>query len=350
MHRLRYRVLLLIHLGMLCSGVSGSPHQRMGTVMCPPPSLCQLATFLPQELVQLHIPGVALSVVSQNQVLYARGFGNADVSGRLMTAETPVVLGSVTKSFTALAVLQLVEQGKPALDVPVQHYLPWFHTADTTASAHMTTREVLNQTKRGWHATAKPHLYTTKESRGSSMNNKKVTRIVHLVGVMTALVALTGCLTTASNVPSFLTSDSLTRIDVMNTQTGQKGEASRDRDNMNELLNMLHLGDSTADTREKASEPTASMYTIIASTQQGVAWTVRVPGTTQSSRVYIRDTVHPEKSGFYQLQQPIMSNDLTQFIHKYPAREDLSIGECCGWHPDTLARTWRFWCRPTALE
>ena len=52
-----------------------------------------------------------------------------------MTAQTPTLIGSLTKSFTAVAIMQLVEQGKVELDAPVQRYLPWFSLADPAASA-----------------------------------------------------------------------------------------------------------------------------------------------------------------------------------------------------------------------
>jgi hypothetical protein len=101
--------------------------------------------------------------------------------------------------------------------------------------------------------------------------------IIRLVGIVALLGALAGCsLFTAPNLPSFLASDSLTRIVVINNQTGQKGQASRNLDNLNELLNELHLGDLTTDARVAAPAPTSSVYTIIASDQAGVAWTVQV--------------------------------------------------------------------------
>jgi CubicO group peptidase (beta-lactamase class C family) len=52
----------------------------------------------------------------------------------------------VTKSFTAIAVMQLVEQGQVDLDAPIQRYLPWFRVADEAASAQITVRHLLNQT------------------------------------------------------------------------------------------------------------------------------------------------------------------------------------------------------------
>ena len=63
-----------------------------------------------------------------------------------MTPQTPFVIGSITKPFTALGITQLVEAGKIELDAPVQRYLPWFRVADPSASKLITVRELLYQT------------------------------------------------------------------------------------------------------------------------------------------------------------------------------------------------------------
>jgi CubicO group peptidase (beta-lactamase class C family) len=57
-----------------------------------------------------------------------------------------VIIGSVSKTFTALAVMQLVEAGKLELDAPVQRYLPWFRVADPDASARITVPHLLSHT------------------------------------------------------------------------------------------------------------------------------------------------------------------------------------------------------------
>jgi CubicO group peptidase (beta-lactamase class C family) len=92
-----------------------------------------------------HIPGLALGVVRGNQVVYLKGYGIAGPDGRGVTPQTPFILGSTSKSFTALAVMQLVEAGKIDLDSPVTRYLPWFRTADKAASDRITVRSLLNQ-------------------------------------------------------------------------------------------------------------------------------------------------------------------------------------------------------------
>ncbi len=66
--------------------------------------------------------------------------------GRSHRRHLPFFIGSNSKFFTALAVMQLAEAGKVDLDAPVQHYIPWFRVADPDASALITVRHLLNQT------------------------------------------------------------------------------------------------------------------------------------------------------------------------------------------------------------
>jgi CubicO group peptidase (beta-lactamase class C family) len=95
---------------------------------------------------KMRMPGLALGIVKGDEVAHLEGFGNADSSGRAVTPQTPFIIGSTSKSFTALAIMQLVEDGKVELDAPVQRYLPWFRVADPQASARITVRHLLNQT------------------------------------------------------------------------------------------------------------------------------------------------------------------------------------------------------------
>jgi D-alanyl-D-alanine carboxypeptidase len=73
------------------------------------------------------LPGVAVGVVSDQQLIWVRGFGFADVKAKLpMTAKTRFRMASNSKLFTAIAIMQLREEGKLGLDDPVVKYLPWF--------------------------------------------------------------------------------------------------------------------------------------------------------------------------------------------------------------------------------
>ena len=73
------------------------------------------------------LPGIVVGVVSGDDLVWARGFGHADVdAGRPMATDTRFRMASHSKLFTATSIMQLREQGKVRLDDPVIDYLPWF--------------------------------------------------------------------------------------------------------------------------------------------------------------------------------------------------------------------------------
>lgn len=91
------------------------------------------------------LPGVALAVIEEGEIVYLQGYGSAGPH-RPMTAQTPMLIGSQSKSFTALAVAQLAEAGKLDLDARVRTYIPWFRVADEDASARITVNHLLHHT------------------------------------------------------------------------------------------------------------------------------------------------------------------------------------------------------------
>ena len=93
----------------------------------------EIDAHIERQMERLNMPGVALAIVEGDKVVYLRGFGRARPGGEAPTPQTPFIIGSLTKSFTALAVMQLVEDGKVELDAPLQRYLPWFRVADPQA-------------------------------------------------------------------------------------------------------------------------------------------------------------------------------------------------------------------------
>lgn len=110
------------------------------------PAYAEIDACVERHMRRLHIPGASLAIVEGDKIVHQRGFGRARPRGETPTPQTPFFIGSLTKSFTALAVMQLVEAGKIELDAPVQRYLPWFRVADPQASAQITVRHLLNQT------------------------------------------------------------------------------------------------------------------------------------------------------------------------------------------------------------
>lgn len=101
-----------------------------------------------RQLCQTHIiPGFSIVVVKGDKVIYQGGFGYEYVNGKkIVTDNTQMAVGSLGKSFTALAMMQLAEEGKVNLDDPVIAYIPWFRTANKELSDKITIRMLLDNT------------------------------------------------------------------------------------------------------------------------------------------------------------------------------------------------------------
>lgn len=126
--------------------------------------------FISQEMRTQRVPGLALAIVHGDEVVHVRGYGHA--GGQDITENTRFHIASLSKGFTALAVMQLVEAGLVDLDAPVKQYIPEFTTADETSAARITVRQLLNQTS-GLADAGFPELRlpqpTTPEERVSSL-------------------------------------------------------------------------------------------------------------------------------------------------------------------------------------
>ncbi len=130
--------LLTFVLAIVRIGWSAEPTNGVG-------DLSAVDSYLTTAMQRHNIPGLALTVTKDQQVIYAKGYGAAG-DGRTVSPDMPFTIGSQSKSFTALAVMQLVEQGKIDLDAPVQKYLTWFRVADEQASRQITIRNLLQHT------------------------------------------------------------------------------------------------------------------------------------------------------------------------------------------------------------
>jgi CubicO group peptidase (beta-lactamase class C family) len=98
---------------------------------------------------RLKVPGVAVGVLCDGQEHIA-GFGVTSVEHPLpITEDTLFQIGSITKTFTATAIMRLVEMGKIDLEAPIRTYLPDLRLADETVAAHVTMRHLLTHTA-GW--------------------------------------------------------------------------------------------------------------------------------------------------------------------------------------------------------
>jgi CubicO group peptidase (beta-lactamase class C family) len=91
-------------------------------------------------------PGLAVGVWKDGEVIYARGFGVAAVGDqRPVTPRTVFHMASISKTFVATAIMQLVEQRKVQLDDPVTKYVPYFRLKDDRYRV-ITVRQLLSHT------------------------------------------------------------------------------------------------------------------------------------------------------------------------------------------------------------
>ncbi|GAB6946775.1 serine hydrolase [Vulcanisaeta sp. JCM 16161] len=85
----------------------------------------EIEEFILDKIRESRLPGLSIGVVRDGELIYARGFGFRDVDkGLPATPRTIYGIGSITKSFTALAILRLVEEGRLSLGDPVDKYVP----------------------------------------------------------------------------------------------------------------------------------------------------------------------------------------------------------------------------------
>ena len=106
----------------------------------------RLEPIIQKTMSENHVPGLAIGVVKNGRLIYAKGFGVARLGeSRAITPASLFHMASVTKLFVATAVMQLVEQGRVELDAPVVKYLPYFKLNDDRY-ATITVRQMLNHT------------------------------------------------------------------------------------------------------------------------------------------------------------------------------------------------------------
>ncbi len=103
-----------------------------------------LTRFITAQIAEKQFPALSIALVDDQTTVWARGFGYANPADSVpATADTPYRVASVSKLFTDLAVMQLVEAGRVSLDSPVARYVPEVHPI-SGFSQPITLRELLS--------------------------------------------------------------------------------------------------------------------------------------------------------------------------------------------------------------
>jgi CubicO group peptidase (beta-lactamase class C family) len=108
------------------------------------PDAATVDTIFADALKTYPVPGLAVGVVRDDEVVFLKGYGVREAGGTdAVTPDTVFSVGSCTKAFTATAVALLVDDGKMRWDDPVRKHLPYFHLSDPLADRDVTVRDLL---------------------------------------------------------------------------------------------------------------------------------------------------------------------------------------------------------------
>jgi CubicO group peptidase (beta-lactamase class C family)/D-alanyl-D-alanine dipeptidase len=103
-----------------------------------------LVPFIQQQMAEKELPALSIAIIDDQQTVWSQGFGLADPKSKTpATVDTIYRIGSVSKLFTDIAIMQLVERGELNLDSPITDYLPDFHPRNPFRTS-ITLRQLMS--------------------------------------------------------------------------------------------------------------------------------------------------------------------------------------------------------------
>lgn len=103
-----------------------------------------LDKYLEEAIVRRKVPALSISIVYDNEMIYAKGFGYSDIKKKTKTTENTIFpIGSSTKSYTSTAIAILVNDGVLEWDKPIKEFCPEFKFKDTYTSNNVTIRDIM---------------------------------------------------------------------------------------------------------------------------------------------------------------------------------------------------------------
>ena len=130
------------------SGQEAAPKRKLAQKEEVASALRLLEAWIESQVAYRNLPGLSIAIVHDQDIVWSKGFGHADVEKKVPAAPTTIYrIASISKLFTSVAILQLRDQGKLKLDDPVEKYLSWFKLRSTSPdSAPITIRHLLTHT------------------------------------------------------------------------------------------------------------------------------------------------------------------------------------------------------------
>ena len=128
----------------VAAGITAAPTPAPGRTADYAPVIRALEAFLEQERIDKQLPAISIVLADGGTTVWSRGFGFADPAAKTPAdAQTVYRLGSMTKLFCDVAVMQLVEKGTLDLDAPVTTYLPEFRPKNPFGGKPITLRHLI---------------------------------------------------------------------------------------------------------------------------------------------------------------------------------------------------------------
>lgn len=104
-----------------------------------------LKEFITEKIQEWNIPGTAVGVIKNGEVIFSEGIGMRSIKEKLeVTTDTLFSIASMTKPFTSTALAILVDEGKLEWDKPIKNYMPEVKLYDEFATEHLTVRDILS--------------------------------------------------------------------------------------------------------------------------------------------------------------------------------------------------------------
>src|SRR5689334_23213487 len=135
----------MIGSAMVSAAVLLNPRNLLGQSAAVQPLFARLDQYIARHMREVGAPGMMLALANRDGLIRVSTYGFADTKEKArVVPETMFEIGSISKSFVALALMQLRDEGKLDLNKPVAEYLPWFKI--NSKFEPVTTHHLLSHT------------------------------------------------------------------------------------------------------------------------------------------------------------------------------------------------------------
>ena len=106
--------------------------------------MTQMKKTIAKLMEDYNVAGMSVALIKNGELVSIEGYGKRNVEEDLpMTGDTVLPIGSITKTFTSLALAMLADEGKLDWDTPVIKYIPWLRLNNPELTEKVTARDLM---------------------------------------------------------------------------------------------------------------------------------------------------------------------------------------------------------------